>query len=152
MLSSARLRLRASAVLIALLSVFGVLATTAAPANAMTTYQANVLHEAARHKGAPYQWGAAGPYRFDCSGFTLYVFKRFGKRLPHSSARQYTVVRHVSKTSKRVGDLIFFKNSSGRITHVGIYAGYGRVWHAPHTGDVVKLSRIWTSRYVVGRP
>jgi cell wall-associated NlpC family hydrolase len=149
----ATLRLRASVVLLALVSAFGVLATTAAPANAaMTTYQYKVLNEAARHKGQPYVYGAAGPTRFDCSGFTLYVFKRLGKSLPHNSSMQYSRVRHIAKTSRRVGDLIFYRNSSGRIYHVGIYAGNNRIWHAPHSGSYVKLAPIYSSNYVVGRP
>ena len=151
MLSHSRGRLRASALLLLLTSAFGVLATTATPANAMTTYQYNVLHEAARHKGQPYVYGAAGPTKFDCSGFTLYVFGRFGKRLPHSSARQYGYTRHISKAYKQPGDLLFFRNSSGTITHVAIYAGSGRMWHAPHSGSYVKLVSIYSSHYSVGR-
>ena len=107
------------------------------------------VQEAARHKGAPYQYGASGPTRFDCSGYTRYVFSRFGKSLPHNSAQQYSAVRHVSKSSMRVGDLLFFYN--GGIHHVGIYAGNGYMWHAPHSGDVVRLAKIWTSAYYVGR-
>lgn len=141
-----------SALLLLLISAFGALATTATPAHASgTSYQYGLVHEAARHKGQPYVYGAAGPTRFDCSGFTLYVFSRFGKRLPHSSARQYAVARHISKSSKRIGDLIFFRSSSGSIYHVGIYAGSGRIWHAPHSGATVRLATIWTGSYVVGR-
>lgn len=151
MLQLSRARLRASALLLLLTAAFGVVAT-ATPANAATTtYQYRVINEAARHKGQPYVYGAVGPTRFDCSGYTLYVFSRFGKRLPHNSARQYGVVRHISKSSKQVGDLIFFRDSSGHIYHVGIYAGSGRIWHAPHSGSYVKLATIWTSSYVVGR-
>jgi cell wall-associated NlpC family hydrolase len=147
-----RARLRASAVLLALVSSFGAMAVQAAPAHAaLTTYQNRIIHEAASHKGAPYKYGYAGPTKFDCSGYTLYVFGRLGKRLPHSSARQYGVVHHLAKANKRVGDLIFFRNSSGTIYHVGIYAGSGKIWHAPHSGSYVKLASIWTSSYVVGR-
>ena len=74
------------------MSAFTVLGT-ASPAEAATAYQQRVVAEAAKHRGAPYQYGAAGPTRFDCSGFTMYVFSRFGKRLPHSSAAQYSAVR-----------------------------------------------------------
>jgi len=150
-LSPSRGRLRASALLLLLAGAFGLLASTAAPAQAMTSYQYHVLQEAARHKGQAYQYGAAGPTRFDCSGFTLYVFGRFGKRLPHSSSMQYSAVRHISKSYRQPGDLIFLKNSSGRIYHVGIYAGSNRIWHAPHSGSYVKLATLWTSSYVVGR-
>jgi cell wall-associated NlpC family hydrolase len=151
-LTLSRARLRASALVLFLASAFGLLATTATPAQAMTSYQYHVLQEAARHKGQPYQYGAAGPTRFDCSGFTLYVFSRFGKKLPHNSARQYGVVRHIYKGYKQPGDLIFFRNSSGSVYHVGIYAGSGKIWHAPHSGSTVRLVAIWTSSYVVGRP
>jgi cell wall-associated NlpC family hydrolase len=146
-----RARLRASALLLLLSASFGVVATATPASAALTTYQNRVMTESARHKGQPYVYGAAGPTRFDCSGYTLYVFSRFGKRLPHNSARQYGVVRHISKSSKQVGDLIFFRDSSGHIYHVGIYAGSGRIWHAPHSGSYVKLATIWTSSYVVGR-
>jgi cell wall-associated NlpC family hydrolase len=147
-----RLRLRASAVLLVLLGAFGLVATTTAtPANAMTSLTNGVLHEAARHKGKPYSYGASGPTRFDCSGFTMYVFARFGKRLPHNSGRQYAAVRHVSKRAMRVGDLVFFRSSGGRIYHVGIYAGANRMWHAPHAGTRVRLDRIYSSNFVVGR-
>ncbi len=152
MLMLSRARLRASALLLALAGSFGVLAGTASPASAMTSYQAGILREAKAHQGDPYKYGAAGPHRFDCSGYTLYVFRRVGKTLPHNSARQYSSVRHVAKSSKRIGDLVFFRNSSGRIYHVGIYAGSNRIWHAPHSGSNVKLATIWTSSYVVGRP
>ena len=151
MLRHSRGRLRASALLILLAGLFGLLGTTAAPAQAMTSYQYHVLQEAARHKGQAYQYGAAGPTRFDCSGFTLYVFSRFGKRLPHNSSMQYSVVRHISKSYRQPGDLIFLKDSSGHIYHVGIYAGSNRIWHAPHSGSYVKLATLWTTSYVVGR-
>jgi peptidoglycan DL-endopeptidase CwlO len=123
---------------------------TAAPASAETLGQRAVA-EAKRHAGKPYQYGAAGPSRFDCSGFTLYVFSRFGKKLPHNSTQQYNRVHKVAKTQKQVGDLIFMRSSSGRITHVGIFAGSGKWWVAPKAGDVVKLQSLYSSNYVVGR-
>ena len=149
MLSLSRARVRASAFTLVLFTALGVLGV-AAPADA-TTYQSQVINEAARHKGAPYSWGAAGPSRFDCSGFTLYVFARFGKNLPHNSSQQYAAVRHVSKSSLAVGDLLFFRNSSGRISHVSIYAGNGKMWHSPHSGTVVNLASVYSNNYSVGR-
>ncbi len=149
MLSLPTARVRVSALVLVLFTALGV-AGTAAPAEA-TTYQSRVINEAAHHRGQPYSWGAAGPTRFDCSGFTLYVFSKFGKRLPHNSSQQYSAVRHISKGALAVGDLMFFRNSSGRISHVSIYAGSGRMWHSPHSGDVVKLSSVYSNNYVVGR-
>ncbi|MGB8652343.1 MAG: NlpC/P60 family protein [Mycobacteriales bacterium] len=149
MLTLSRARTRAYALLLLLVASFGVVGANA-PANA-ATYQSRVVTEAAHHHGQPYKWAAAGPTRFDCSGFTLYVFSRFGKHLPHNAARQYSSVRHIARRYMKPGDLIFMRNSSGRIYHVGIYAGGGRMWHAPHSGDVVRLARIYSNSYVVGR-
>jgi cell wall-associated NlpC family hydrolase len=137
------------AILVALLSVLGIVGT-AAPAQA-TTYQSAVLNEALHHRGQPYVYGAAGPTRFDCSGFTQYVFSRFGRRLPHNSAQQWNYVRHIPKASRQPADIIFLRSSSGSIYHVGIYAGNNKMWHAPKRGDVVRLATIWTSNYSVGR-
>ena len=149
-LTRSRQRLAAVVLLAATLSVPSLV--VAAPADAATFGQ-RVVAEAQRHQGKPYYYGAVGPSRFDCSGFTLYVFGRFGKRLPHSSAQQYNAagVRHVSKASRALGDLIFMRNSSGRITHVGIYAGSNRWWVAPKSGDRVKLQTLYSSNYVVAR-
>ena len=150
MLTSLRGRLAAVALVTATLSSTAVVA--AAPAQAATFGQ-QVVAEASRHQGKPYYYGATGPSRFDCSGFTLYVFSRFGKRLPHSAANQYNApgVHHVVKANKVVGDLIFMKSSSGRITHVGIYAGSNRWWVAPKSGDHVKLQTLYSTNYVVAR-
>ncbi len=106
--------------------------------------------EASRHQGQPYVYGAIGPDRFDCSGFTKYVWSRFGKTLPHNSGQQYSTVRHIAKSSRQIGDLIFIYGSGG-IYHVGIYAGNGYFWHSPKPGDHVRKAPIWSSSYYVGR-
>jgi cell wall-associated NlpC family hydrolase len=145
-----RRRLLAAALLTSAIASGGLV--TATPAVAGTVGQQAVA-EASRHQGAPYVYGAAGPTRFDCSGFTMYVWGRLGKRLPHNSAQQYnsSAVRHIAKSSKAVGDLIFMKNSGGRITHVGIYAGNNTWWVAPKSGDRVKHQTLYSSNYVVAR-
>ncbi|EGX54854.1 NLP/P60 family protein [Streptomyces zinciresistens K42] len=108
------------------------------------------LRIAASKKGSPYQWGATGPNRFDCSGLTLYSFKKAGKKLPRTAAQQYNKTRHLPARNRKAGDLVFF-HSGSYIYHVGIYAGKGRIWHSPKTGDVVKLERIWTRSVWYGR-
>ena len=73
--------------------------------------------------GIPYRLGAAGPDRYDCSGFTLTVFREFGFDLPHNSAAQFRMSRPVESFSDlRKGDLVFFgsKGSIREIGHVGI--------------------------------
>jgi cell wall-associated NlpC family hydrolase len=115
------------------------------------SFGASLVHIGDRKIGSPYQYGAAGPYRFDCSGFTRWVASRYGKDLPHSSSAQYGIVRHISRSSKRLGDLVFVHDSSGHVYHVGFYAGDGRLLAATHTGDYVRIERLWTSSYYVGR-
>lgn len=125
--------------------------STATPASAATASLGQRADtEARRHIGKPYSWGAAGPNRFDCSGFTMYVFARLGKRLPHNSRAQYDAVRHVSRSDKRIGDLIFSKRN-GRIGHVGIYAGGSDLWSPVQTGDRVRKQSFAGRDYVVGR-
>jgi cell wall-associated NlpC family hydrolase len=111
----------------------------ATPASAAPTLGQRAVSEAQRHYNKPYKYGAAGPSRFDCSGFTRYVFSRLGRSLPHSSASQYNAsgVRHISRASLTLGDLVFTVRD-GRIRHVGIYAGSNQMWAATQTGDVVR--------------
>jgi cell wall-associated NlpC family hydrolase len=110
-----------------------------------------VVRDASVYRGTPYQYGAAGPSRFDCSGFTRFIFAKFGISLPHSSSAQYSVVHHVANRNKRVGDLVFFHSGSGHVYHVGIYAGGNEIWAATHTGDFVRLEGMWNASYYVGR-
>ncbi|MEU3661154.1 C40 family peptidase [Streptomyces sp. NPDC032940] len=122
----------------------------AASEAAAAAHATKALRIAASKKGSPYAWGATGPYRFDCSGLTLYSFKKAGKKLPRTAAQQYNKTRHVSAGSRKAGDLVFF-HSGRSVYHVGIYAGKGKIWHAPKTGDVVRLQKIWTSNVSYGR-
>ncbi len=105
---------------------------------------------AASKKGSPYKYGAAGPRRFDCSGLTLYSFKRAGKKLPRTAAAQYNKTRHVRANNRKYGDLVFF-HSGRNVYHVGIYAGKGRIWHSPKPGSKVRLEKIWTRSVWYGR-
>ncbi|WP_226913388.1 C40 family peptidase [Gephyromycinifex aptenodytis] len=95
---------------------------------------------ASTKRGTPYRWGATGPRSFDCSGFTSWTFKRLGKSIPRTAHQQYRASMKISRRSARPGDLVFYGGK--RKYHVGIYAGNGRMWHAPRTGDVVKLAKV----------
>jgi cell wall-associated NlpC family hydrolase len=108
------------------------------------------LGYAASKKGAPYLWGAVGPSRFDCSGLTKWAYARAGRTLPRTVAQQYAATIRVSKAKARLGDLVFFM-SGGVGYHMGVYAGAGKIWHSPKTGDRVKLSTIWTTAVAYGR-
>ncbi|GGV86788.1 glycoside hydrolase [Streptomyces gelaticus] len=114
------------------------------------TLSMKALNVAASKKGSPYGWGATGPNRFDCSGLTLYSFKKAGKKLPRTAQQQYNRTRHLSASHRKRGDLVFF-HSGRSIYHVGIYAGKGKIWHSPRTGAVVRLEKIWTKSVYYGR-
>lgn len=81
-----------------------------------------VINYAYRFRGTPYRYGAMSPRGFDCSGFTSYVFKRFGIELNRSSRGQITDGVRVKKSELQPGDLVFFQGRSGRggVGHVGI--------------------------------
>lgn len=98
--------------------------------------------------GSPYRWAAAGPDAFDCSGFTMWVYRQVGVALPHSSRAQISVGERVSRDNLKPGDLVFFGRSS--IHHVGIYIGNGNFVHSPNTGDVVKITSLDSRSDYVG--
>lgn len=90
--------------------------STSAPA---TATGAAVIAEARKHVGTPYVHGGRSPGAFDCSGFTSYVFAKFGVSLSPSSAAQRHQGRVVSAAEARPGDLVWWPG------HVGIYTGNG---------------------------
>jgi peptidoglycan DL-endopeptidase CwlO len=110
----------------------------------------SVVAIAEQYLGVPYRWGGASPSGFDCSGLVMYVFAQVGVSLPHSSYAQYGMGSPVSRDQLQPGDLVFFDG----LGHVGIYVGGGSFIHAPHTGDVVKISSMtgwYASTYVGAR-
>lgn len=99
--------------------------------------------------GKPYRYGATGPAAYDCSGFAQASWAAAGVKLPRTTYQQWAwgASRRVSMNALEPGDLIF----SNGLGHMGIYAGDGKMVHAPRTGDVVKivpLSSYGTSRFV----
>ena len=101
---------------------------------------------AMQYLGTPYVWGGASPSGFDCSGFTMYVYAQLGVSLPHNAAAQYGMGTPVPMSALEPGDLVFFFG----LGHVGIYVGGGSFIHAPHTGDVVKISSLSAEGGYVG--
>ena len=94
---------------------------------------------AERYLGVPYVWGGADPATgFDCSGLVMYVYRQLGIDLLHFSGAQFHEGAPVPFDQLAPGDLVFFDG----LTHVGIYIGGGQFVHAPHTGDVVKISSL----------
>jgi peptidoglycan DL-endopeptidase CwlO len=120
--------------------------TTVAPPNV----HGGVVGIAMRYLGVPYRWGGASPSGFDCSGLVMYVFAQIGVPLPHSSYAMFGMGTPVSISQLQPGDLVFFSGAS----HMGIYIGGGQFIHAPHTGDVVKISSLsgyYASAFAGGR-
>jgi cell wall-associated NlpC family hydrolase len=103
-----------------------------------------------RFLGVPYVWAGASPSGFDCSGFTMYVWGQLGVKLGHYTGFQYYEGRRIAPDQLEPGDLVFFRaNSAGVPQHEGMYVGNGSFIHAPHTGDVVKISSLYEARYAL---
>ena len=93
--------------------------------------------------GTPYVWAGSSPGGFDCSGLVMYAYSKMGVSLPHSSYAQWNVGTAVPKDQLQAGDIVFFDG----LGHEGIYIGNGQFVHAPHTGDVVKVSNLDSGSY-----
>jgi cell wall-associated NlpC family hydrolase len=130
-------------------STFVAPSVEAALAPAPDARYGGVVGIAMQYLGVPYVWGGASPSGFDCSGFSMYVFAKMGVSLPHHAASQFGMGTPVSKEQLQAGDLVFFNG----LGHMGIYIGGGQFIHAPHSGDVVKISSLsdsWYARTWVG--
>ncbi len=113
---------------------------------------------AKKHLGKRYVWGATGPYKFDCSGFTSYVCKKNGVCIPRTSINQSKVGKYVSRNNLIAGDLIFFdtsKRRKGYVNHVGIYIGNNKFIHASSAKKKVVVTSLnkpfYKSRFKWGR-
>lgn len=118
--------------------------------NVVTSKGEEVVNYAKQYLKCKYVYGASGPSTFDCSGFTMYVFKHFGISLSHSATAQSKKGTYVAKENLQPGDLVFFKDyqTMDGIGHCGIYVGDGNFIHASSgTGYCVKLSTLLTGSY-----
>jgi cell wall-associated NlpC family hydrolase len=98
-----------------------------------TATASRVLHTADSYLGTKYVWGGNTPHEgFDCSGFTKYIFAKYGVTLPRTSRDQSRVGRAVPPdfNDLRAGDLMFFAEPGQAISHVAIYAGNGVIIHS----------------------
>ncbi|GAE01000.1 N-acetylmuramoyl-L-alanine amidase [Clostridium botulinum B str. Osaka05] len=104
------------------------------------TTHGDVISYARQYLGTPYVWGGTSPNGFDCSGFVQYVYRNAaGISLPRDTYGQIGAGSRVSQDQLQPGDLVF--PDAG---HVGIYIGGGQMIHAPKSGDVVKISSVWS--------
>ena len=117
---------------------------------------AAVVAEARKFLGLQYLWAGTSAFGFDCSGLLYSVYRRIGVQIPRDADAQFAVGTKIGvRSSLRSGDLVFFRDGSGVIHHVGMYVGDGRMIHAPQTGlgvQIVSLSREpYRSEFAGGR-
>jgi len=101
-------------------------------------------------QGSPYVWAEEGPDKFDCSGFTYYLYGSMGIDIPRVAREQAKVGKRISPKELQYGDLIFFATDRRRphkITHVGMYLGDGWFTHASTVKEEVVYSNLFTSPY-----
>jgi len=114
-----------------------------------------MLRTASTQIGRRYRSGGCDPSTgFDCSGFTTWVFNKYGIHLPRSSREQFQTGTAVAKNNLRKGDLVFFRSRRG-INHVGIYLENGKFIHSASQGKTVTISHLeedyWRTHYAGGR-
>lgn len=103
---------------------------------------AALLRVAESRIGTPYRYGGAGPDAFDCSGLVAYAHRALGVTVPRTAAEQFAAATPVPRQELRPGDLVFFRLSGRRVSHVGIYAGGERFVHAPRSGGHVRVESL----------
>jgi cell wall-associated NlpC family hydrolase len=131
-------------------------APAGAPASPRTPIREyDVVGTALDLRGAPYKNGGTDPSGFDCSGFTQYVFAKYGVALPREVRDQFNAGTPIDRKALEPGDLIFFTTTEPGASHVGIAVGGDEFVHAPSTSGVVRVerfsSRYWAPRFIGGR-
>jgi TP901 family phage tail tape measure protein len=102
-----------------------------------------IVAAAAEYLGVPYEWGGSSPQGFDCSGFVMYLYKKFGIDLPHYTGDQIKLGKSVALGNIKKGDVVFTEPGKGNVPgHEGLYIGNGQVESAPHKGAKVSISSL----------
>ena len=135
--------------------------TTVSGSKTSTTLEDDIIQYGRQYLGKPYRYAGKGPGSFDCSGYTSFVFRKFGYRLDPSSAGQDRQIPTIARREElRKGDLVFFEGNrkNGRVGHVGIVTeafpnGQFRFIHSSTTSGVIISSSkepYYASRYLRG--
>ena len=96
-----------------------------------------------QYLGVPYVWGGSSPSRLRLLRVRDVRLRADRRLAAPPRGRQFNYGVPVSRDQLEPGDLVFFDG----LGHVGIYIGGGQFIHAPHTGDVVKISSLSDSWY-----
>lgn len=106
-----------------------------------------VVEYAKQFLGKPYVWGASSGKAFDCSGFTVFIMKKFNVSLPRTASGQFSSGTKVNKEDLQAGDLVFFTTYKKGPSHVGIYIGGNKFIHASSGVDKVTITDLGTQYY-----
>ncbi|WOV88238.1 S-layer homology domain-containing protein [Sporosarcina oncorhynchi] len=106
--------------------------------------QADIVNAAKQYLGLPYLWAGVSSYGFDCSGLMYAVYKNHGIIIPRDSFVQATHGTAVKRKDLQPGDLMFFgyKGGKGKVYHVSMYIGDGKMIHAPSSSRSVEIISI----------
>jgi cell wall-associated NlpC family hydrolase len=111
-----------------------------------------IVRSALSFEGVPYRSGGSSPRGFDCSGLSMYVYKKNGLAINRTALGQYRESKRVSKSSMKAGDLVFFVVNGRKVSHVGIYIGGDQFVHAPSSGKSVSVEELgnpyWKPRLI----
>jgi cell wall-associated NlpC family hydrolase len=113
---------------------------------ALPATRADLVRAATMFKGLPYLWGGLTGFGFDCSGLTWMDYRVHGVVIPRDALPQSRAGTPVRAGQRRKGDLLFYA-TRGKVHHVTMYIGHGRMLHAPHTGSAVQVTRVATPVY-----
>lgn len=105
------------------------------------TIRSRIVNAAYSRLGCPYTWGGNGPNSFDCSGLVKWCYAQVGISIPRTSSEQGTCGTKISISEAQPGDILW------KPGHVGIYIGNNQYIHAPHSGEVVKISSISSGNF-----
>lgn len=113
-----------------------------------------IMDEALKYQGWKYVFGGSNPNTsFDCSGLTQWCFAKAGINLPRVAQAQYDVTQHIPLSQAKAGDLVFFHstyNSGSYVSHVGIYVGDNKMYHAGDPIGYADLNTTYWKQHLIG--